>query len=54
LAVIEKSIRLVGSKGEKEVKALDFENDEVIIDPRVTKLRLGQVFLNKFKKLEVR
>jgi len=37
-------------KGEKWVKALDFENDEVIIDPRVTKLRL-MLFLSKFKNL---
>jgi len=68
MAVIEKELRLAGSKGERKVKAIfdsgstysciepelaeelamvdplpepmDFETDEVIIDPRVTKLRL--------------
>lgn len=57
MAVIEKMIRLVGSKGECEMIGLfdsgasgaatmqkwrfklDFEAEEVIIDPRVTRLR---------------
>jgi hypothetical protein len=48
MAVIQKTIRLEGRKKSESAAAtlekwrmkLDFEHDEVIIDPRVTHLRL--------------